>query len=135
MSKPLLLKVAFVGLAAAAPISAGAQTGWVPGSEIAGQTVQLQTQGAMNSVYLSPDGTLTITTPGGATVPGTWSAANNQLCFAAQGRQECVPYTQPFQPAQQIALTSSCNQLLTLLAQSTNAPPPPPPPEPAGQRG
>ena len=36
-------------------------------------------------------------TPGGNTVPGTWPAANGQLCLGDGGAQECVPYTGPFQ--------------------------------------
>ena len=122
MMKPLLFKVALLGAAVAAPASIAFAQAWVPGSEIAGQTLQVQTNGVMNSIYLSPDGTATITTPEGTTVPGTWSAANNQLCLNANGAQECWPYSQPFQPGQQVALTSSCQQVSTFLAQSTNAP-------------
>ena len=36
-------------------------------------------------------------TPGGNTVPGTWTAANGQLCLSNGTAQECVPYTGPFQ--------------------------------------
>ena len=132
MSKPLLIKVALVGAVAVAPATAVvAQAGWVPGSEIAGQTVQVQTQGVVNTIYFSPDGTATITTPQGTTVPGNWSAANNQLCLSAAGGQECWPYSQPFQPGQQVALTSNCQQVTTFMAQSTNQPTQ----QPAGERG
>jgi hypothetical protein len=132
MIMPRLFKAAFVGAAMVAPLGiAAAQVGWVPGSEIAGQTLQVQAQGVTNSVYLAPDGTAQITSPRGTTVPATWSAANNQLCIAAAGNTECVPYTRPFQPGQQIALTSSCQQVLTLLATSTNQPVH----QPAGERG
>ena len=132
MNKALLFRVALLGTAVAAPAGALiAQTGWVPGSEIAGQTVQVQTQGVLNTIYLSADGTATITTPQGTTVPGTWSAANNMFCLSANGIQECWPYTQPFQAGQQVALTSNCNQLSTFLAQATN----PPMQQPAGERG
>lgn len=132
MTKALLLKVAIFGAVVAAPAGVVvAQAGWVPGSEIAGQTLQVQTQGVLNTVYLAPDGTATFTTPQGTSVQGTWSAANNQLCLSASGITECWPYTQPFQPGQQVALTSNCNQVSTFLAQSTN----PPAQQPAGQRG
>jgi len=132
MPKPLHMKIAFFATAIAAPIGGViAQAGWVPGSEIAGQTVQVQTSGVTNSIYFGADGTATITTPTGTTVPGTWSAANNMLCLSANGGQECWPYSQPFQPGQQLALTSSCQQVSTFLAQSTN----PPTQEPAGERG
>lgn len=123
MSKPLLLKVAIAGFAIVAPAAAlVAQGGWVPGSEIAGQTVQVQTNGVVNSIYFGADGTASIGTPSGTTVPGTWSAAGGQLCLSANGGQECWPYQQPFQAGQQMAMTSSCQQVSTFLAQSTNAP-------------
>lgn len=123
MSKPLLLKVAFAAAAFVAPAAAVvAQVGWVPGSEIAGQTVQVQTSGVVNNIYFGADGTATITSSSGTTVPGTWSAAGGQLCLSANGGQECWPYSRPFQPGQQLAMTSSCQQVSTFLAQSTNAP-------------
>ena len=131
MSKPLLMKIAMLGAAVAAPASIAVAQVWVPGSEIAGQTLQVQTRGVSNAVYLAADGTATITTPEGTTVPATWSAANNQLCLSANNAQECWPYSQPFQPGQQVALTSSCQQVSTFLAQSTNAPMQ----QPAGERG
>ena len=135
MTKALFLRLAYVGAAIAVPVGGViAQAGWVPGSEIAGQTIQVETQGVMNSIYFAPDGTATITTPQGTTVPGTWSAANNMLCVSANGIQECWPYTQPFQAGQQVALTSNCNQVSTFLAQATNTPPPPMQ-QPAGERG
>ncbi|MGI8704759.1 MAG: hypothetical protein ACR2JJ_03005, partial [Sphingomicrobium sp.] len=129
MIKSRLLRAAFVGAAMLAPLSAAVAQ--VPGSEIVGQTLQVQAQGVTNSVYLAPDGTAQITTPQGMTVPATWSAANNQFCIAAGGNTECVPYSQPFQPGQQVALTSSCQQVLTLLATSTNQPVQ----QPTGERG
>lgn len=131
MNKALLLKVAMLGAAVAAPATIAFAQGWIPGSEIAGQTLQVQTNGVTNTVYLAPDGTATIGTPEGTTVPATWSAANNQLCLSANNAQECWPYTQPFQPGQQVALTSSCQQVSTFLAQSTNAPTQ----QPGGERG
>lgn len=130
MSKPLL-RIALLGAAFAAPLTAAWAQGWIPGSEIAGQTVQVTTNGVPNSITFNADGTAVITTPQGTTVPGTWSAANNMLCLSANGAQECWPYTQPFQAGQQIALTSSCQQVSTFLAQATN----PPVQQPAGQRG
>jgi hypothetical protein len=119
------------GIVGAAPIAAIAQAGWVPGSEIAGQTVQVQTNGVMNSIYFGPDGTVSITTPTGTSVAGTWTAANNQLCVSANGGQECWPYQRPFQAGQQTALTSSCQQVSTFLPQSTN----PPQQDTSGERG
>jgi len=122
MSKPLLLKLALFAAVAAPATVAIAQAAWVPGTEIAGQTVQVQTNGVTNSIYFASDGTATITTPSGTTVPATWSAANNMLCLSANGGQECWPYAQPFHAGQQVALTSNCQQVTTFLAQATNPP-------------
>jgi hypothetical protein len=122
MTRSVLLKAAFFVGAVAAPIAVVGAQAWTPGSEIAGQTVQVQTNGVMNSITFNADGTATIATPDGTTVPGTWSAANNMLCLSANGAQECWPYSQPFQAGQQLALTSSCNQVTTFMPSSTNPP-------------
>jgi len=111
-----------------------AQMGWVPGSEIVGQTLQVQTNGTSNSVTFNADGTATIMAPNGQAVPATWSAANNQLCLSTGGPQECWPYTQAFMAGSQMALTSNCQQVSTWMASSTNQPPPPPV-QPMGERG
>lgn len=130
-----VMKSGFIGrvavgltIAAALPGTAFAQV-WTPGSEIIGQPIQVTTAGVTNTVYLDAGGTARIITPGGNTVPGTWSAANGQLCLSTGAAQECWPYAGPFQPGQPLTLTSSCNQSSTWLAASTNAPPAP------GQRG
>jgi len=99
-------------------------------AEIVGQPVQVTTNGVTNTVYLDPGGSARIVTPGGNTTPGTWTAANGQLCLSAGGPQEGWPYASPFQAGQPVTLTSSCNSTSTWLASATNAPPPPP-----GQRG
>ena len=113
----------------ALPAAALAQA-WTPGSEIVGQSVQVTTNGVTNTVYLDAGGAARIVTQGGNTVPGTWTAANGQLCLNNGTAQECWPYSAPFQAGQPVTLTSSCNSTSTWLAASTNAPPPP-----AGQRG
>ena len=97
----------------------------VPGSEIVGQPVSVTTNGITNTVYLDPGGTARIMTPGGNTIPGTWSAANGQLCLSSGAAQECWPYASPFQAGQPVTLTSSCGSSSTWLASSTNSPPPP----------
>jgi hypothetical protein len=109
------------------PAAAMAQAG----TEVIGQPIQVTTDGVTNTVYLDPGGQLRILTPGGNTVPGTWTAANGQLCLGVGGAQECVPYTGPFQAGAPVSLTSSCGAAETWLAQSTNAPPP----TPRGERG
>jgi hypothetical protein len=99
-------------------------------TEIIGQPIQVTTNGVTNTVYLDAGGTARIMTPAGNTVPGTWTAANSQLCLSNGTAQECWPYTAPFQAGQPVTLTSSCNATSTWLAASTNGPPPP-----AGQKG
>jgi hypothetical protein len=105
------------------------------GAEIIGQPIQVTTNGITNTVYLDAGGTARLVTPGGNTVPGTWTAANGQLCISNGAAQECWPYTAPFRAGQPLTLTSSCNQSSTWLAAAINAPPPPPPSGQRGERG
>jgi len=105
--------------------SASAQGTWTPGSEVVGQPIQVTTNGTTNTVYLDQGGAARLMTPAGNTVPGTWTAANGQLCLSKGGAQECWPYAGPFQAGHAVTLTSSCNSTSTWLAASTNAPPPP----------
>jgi hypothetical protein len=128
------MKIGFVGRAAAGlalltalPGAAFAQAA----SEVIGQPIQVTTNGVTNTVYLDAGGTARIVTPGGSTVPGTWTAANGQLCLSNGAAQECFPYTAPFQAGQAVTLTSSCGQSSTWLASATNTPPP----APSGQKG
>jgi hypothetical protein len=124
--KSLYLVRAATGLAIATALSSAAfaQT-WVPGSEIVGQPVAVTTNGVTNTVYLDPGGSARIMTPGGNTVPGTWTAANGQLCLSNGSAQECWPYASPFQAGAPVTLASSCGSSSSWLASSTNAPPPP----------
>jgi hypothetical protein len=110
-----------VGLATmvAVPGVALAQTA----AEVMGQPIQVTTNGVTNTVYLDAGGSARIVTPGGNTVPATWSAANRQLCLSTGAAQECFPYNSPFQAGLPMTLTSSCNQTSTWLASATNAPP------------
>jgi hypothetical protein len=124
------MKIGFVGRTAAGlallmarPGAAFAQAA----SEIIGQPIQVTTNGVANTVYLDGGGTARIVTPGGSTVPGTWTAANGQLCLSNGAAQECWPYAVPFQAGQAVTLTSSCGQNSTWLASATNTPPPAPP--------
>jgi hypothetical protein len=134
MMKASVTRAALALAAVAAPLTAAVAQTWVPGTEITGQTVQVTTNGVTDSVYFGPNGSATITSPGGKVVPATWSATGGNLCLSATGMQECWPYAQPFQAGQQVSLTSSCNSVSTWMAASTNAPPPPAQ-RPAGERG
>lgn len=131
MSRSVLWNGAIFAAAVAVPLGTVSAQAWTPGSEIAGQSVQVQTNGVMNTITFNADGTVSIATPSGTAVPGTWSAANNMLCLSANGGQECWPYAHPFQAGQQIALTSSCQQVSTFIPQSTN----PPAQRSSGERG
>jgi hypothetical protein len=117
----------------AAPAAGLTQTGWIPGSEITGQSVQVETNGVTNTVFFDPGGVARIQTPGGNMVPGTWTAAGGQLCLTTGAAQECWPYAQPFQAGQQISLTSSCNSSSRWTALGVN--PAAPVQQGAGERG
>jgi hypothetical protein len=105
---------------------------WTPGSEIVGQTVQVDTNGTVNNITFNPDGSAIITTPAGRAIPASWTASGNQLCLTSGGPAECFPYTQAFQAGQPVTLTSSCNSTSRWLASSTNQPAMQ---RPAGERG
>jgi len=124
------MKLLSVSLAVIATVAIPGVAYAQAGAEIVGQPLQVTTNGVTNTVYLDAGGSARIVTPGGNTIPATWSAANGQLCLSNGSAQECVPYATPFQAGQPVTLTSSCGQSETWLASSTNAPPPR-----AGQRG
>lgn len=111
--------------------SAALAQNWTPGSEIVGQSVQVETNGVVNTVTFNPDGTANIMTPAGRMVPATWSATGGNLCLNAGGAQECFPYAQAFQAGQPVTATSSCGATSRWLANSTNQPQS----RPAGERG
>ncbi len=90
-----------------APLGA-AYAQWVPGSEIAGQAVQVETNGVVNTIYFDQGGSARIMSPSGNMVQGAWSAANGQLCLQTGTGQECWPYQAAFQSGQQVTLVSSC---------------------------
>lgn len=120
------------GLTAAALLSTAAAAQWVPGSEIAGQTVQVETNGVVNNITFNPGGTAQITTPNGNVVPASWTAQGGRLCLSANGAQECFPYNQAFQAGQTVTATSSCGATSRWLANNTNQPPQQ---QSAGERG
>jgi hypothetical protein len=101
-------------------------------AEVVGQPIQVTTNGVTNTIFLDPGGSARIMTPGGNTIPGTWTAGNGQLCLSANGGNECWQYATPFQAGQPMTLTSSCNTSSTWLASATNTPAPPPA---RGERG
>ena len=112
----LLLGIPGLGLAQMA--------GWAPGSEITGQSIQVETNGVVNTVSFDPGGVARIQTPGGNVVPATWTAVGGQLCLSTGTARECWPYAQAFQAGQQVTLTSTCNSASRWTALGTNQPPP-----------
>lgn len=97
---------------------------WVPGSEITGQQVQVQTNGVMNVVTFEPNGVARISSPSGAkVVEATWTATNGELCLRSATAFDCYPYTTPFQAGQAVDLLSNCAVRSRWLASSINVPP------------
>ena len=111
------------GMASTMVASAASAESSTPGSEIVGQSVQVNTNGTVNTVYFDQGGAARIVTPSGNSIPGRWSAANQQLCLdIGTGPAECWPYRSAFQAGQNVTLTSSCNSTSQWLANSTNMP-------------
>ena len=131
MTKRVIFRTIAGAALLGAPLTAGFAQTWVPGSEIAGHAVQVETNGVMNTVYFEPGGTARIQTPGGEIVPANWSVAANQLCLNTSGAQECWNYTQAFQAGQQVSLTSSCGTSRWLPLSTAQ----PPSQMPMGERG
>ncbi len=116
----LRLTAAFVPLVMAS--AAAAQ--WVPGSEITGQQVQVQTNGVTNIITFEPNGMARISSPSGAkVVDATWTATNGELCLRGAGAFDCYPYRAPFQAGQPVDLLSNCAVRSRWLASSVTVPP------------
>ena len=114
-------KLMFTALVAV-PATAFAQE-WVPGSEIVGQSVVVETNGIANTVYFDAGGAARIVSPAGRVVNASWTAANNNLCLNSGPASECWPYSQAFQAGQRVTLTSNCQAVSNWLPNGTNAPP------------
>jgi hypothetical protein len=117
------------------PVAAHAQ--FVPGSELVGQSVQVETGGTVNTIHFDPGGAARIMTPRGGVIPASWTSGPSGLCLNANGAQECWSYASPMAAGQAVAMTSSCGAVSTWNPAGTNAPPPPPPQQPSaeGERG
>ena len=102
-------------------LAAPASAQWIAGSEIVGQSVQVETNGIVNMVSFDPGGVARITSPAGMVVQGTWTAANNQLCLATASGQECWRYQAAFKAGQQVTLVSSCQSTSRWTALATNS--------------
>ena len=115
-----------------APLAEASAQVWVPGSEITGQSIQIETNGVVNTVYFDPGGVARIATPSGSMVQGSWSVANELLCLqTGPNARECWPYRSAFLAGQPVTLTSSCQVTSRWVANSVNQPPV----APGGERG
>lgn len=89
--------------------ASAASAQWVPGSEITGQRVEVQTDGILNTVYFESGGVAQISSPSGAiVVPATWTATGGKLCLKTEKTFDCYPYTRPFTARAPVDLTSDC---------------------------
>ena len=122
MSKRLTARKYLIAALVALPATAVAQE-WVPGTEIVGQSVVVETNGVANTVYFDAGGAARIVSPQGRVVNASWTAANNNLCLNSGAASECWPYSQAFQAGQRVTLTSNCQAVSNWLPNGTNAPP------------
>lgn len=105
-------------------LASAASAQWVPGSEIMGQQVQVQTNGVTNVITFQPDGVATISSPSGAkVVNANWTAGDGQLCLTTSSTYDCYTYNAPFQAGQPVDLLSNCAVRSRWLASSINVPP------------
>ena len=84
-----------------APVAAFAQ--WAPGSEIVGQSVQVETNGVTNTIYLDAGGVARIQTPAGNIVPGFLPGVRSsdhwsfwQCRYPALMLTDTAPFRYPF---------------------------------------
>ena len=93
----------------AVSIATAASAQWVPGMEITGQQVQVQTNGVMNTITFDAGGVAHISSPTGATVvDATWTAADGKLCLQTATTSDCYPYRAPFTARHPVNLMSDC---------------------------
>lgn len=119
MRKGVVSSLVYGAVLLGAPLTA-AVSQWTPGAEIVGQSVQVETNGVVNTVYFDPGGAARIITPAGNSVPATWTATGGQLCLQSGTGQECWPYQAAFQAGQQVTLVSSCQVSSRWTALATN---------------
>ena len=122
MTKRFKASMLVTSLLVAVPAATVAQV-WVPGSEISGQSVVVETNGVANTVYFDAGGAARIVSPQGRVVNASWTAANNNICLNSGAASECWPYQQAFQAGQRVTLTSNCQAVSNWMPNNTNAPP------------
>ena len=91
------------------PVATAAWAQWVPGMEITGQQMQVQTNGVINTITFGPDGVAHISSPSGArVVDANWTAHDGKLCLKTASTSDCYPYRAPFTARQPVDLMSDC---------------------------
>lgn len=100
--------------------ASAASAQWIPGMEIYGQDVQVQTNGVLNTVHFSNDGTARISSPAGSTiVDAQWTASGGKLCVTTSSTADCYPYARPFTAQLPVDLQSDCGVLSRWTALAT----------------
>ena len=122
MSKRSFAARLLVAALAVLPVAGVAQI-WVPGTELIGQSVAVETNGTTNTVHFDARGAARIVSPRGQVVTASWTATDENLCLSSAGSTECWPYREAFQAGRQVTLTSDCRAVSSWLPNGTNAPP------------
>ena len=105
---------------AAVSLASAASAQWVPGMEITGQQVQVQTNGVVNTITFDQGGVAHIRSPSGATVvDATWTADAGKLCLRTADTFDCYPYRAPFTAQQPVDLMSDCGVMSRWTAVTT----------------
>ena len=132
MTMRLIATRLMIATMVAMPAAASAQD-WVPGTEISGQSIVVETNGVANTIYFDAGGAARIVSPSGRVVNASWTSGGHNLCLNTGASAECWPYAQAFQAGQRVTLTSNCQVVSNWLPNGTNTPPPKA--ESLGERG
>ena len=101
-------------------MASAASAQWVPGSEISGQQVEVETNGILNTVEFESGGVARISSPSGKiVVNATWNANGGKLCLQTDRTYDCYPYRAPFTARVPVDLESDCGVLSRWTALTT----------------
>jgi hypothetical protein len=115
---PVITRTLIALFALSAASAASAQ--WVPGSEIAGQRVEVETNGILNTVYFEVGGVAQISSPSGAkVVTASWTARGGKLCLTTDRTFDCYAYQKPFTARYPVTLVSDCGVVSRWVALTT----------------
>lgn len=105
---------------AALSMASAASAQWIPGSEITGQRVEVETNGILNTVYFQPGGVAQISSPSGAkVVMASWTASSGKLCLSTADTHDCYVYRVPFTARMPVTLISDCGVMSRWVALTT----------------